>query len=128
MKVLRSSANLLLPALIVLALAVGGIVVEGEGVSLAGQGKTIEVHLKGQKFFPPIIEIHPGDRILFINDDTEFHSLSLVNQEHLLNEKFIDPGGTYAFTLPDWLFPGEYELMCTIHTEMRGKIVVKDNL
>jgi len=80
--------------------------------------------VKGHLFKPAVTHVRPGDAILFINRDKDLHSLSLPGREKLLDEEFIDPGHQFRFHVPKDAKPGTWPLACTIHLEMKARIIV----
>jgi plastocyanin len=84
----------------------------------------IEVTLSMHAFHQDRIVVHPGDRIAFHNRDDTLHSVILVDHDDMLPERFIDPGDTFVFQVPADLQPGDHPLACTVHVEMRGRLVM----
>jgi plastocyanin len=75
-------------------------------------------------FEPAVVFVHPRDRILLSNEDADVHGLAVIDHEEILEDEVIEPETSFAFVVPASLPPGEYVLTCTIHNEMRAKIVV----
>ena len=84
----------------------------------------IEVHLKDQNFNPKTVSAKPGDTIMFHNDDKELHSIFLPDNETLLAAHFIEPHATYEVVIPPATDPAAYELVCTIHINMKGTLQI----
>jgi plastocyanin len=84
----------------------------------------IEVHLKDQSFEPRVITASPGDTILFYNDDKASHSVFLPDNERFLAEHFIDPGAKHELVIQATADPAAYNLVCTIHMNMKGMIQI----
>jgi plastocyanin len=84
----------------------------------------VEVHLKDQSFNPGIESAKPGDAIVFYNDDRVLHSVLLPDNEALLAAHFIEPHTSYQFVLPPATEPGTYELVCTVHINMKGTLQI----
>jgi plastocyanin len=85
---------------------------------------TIEVHFKDQNFNPAVVSAKPGDSIVFRNDDKELHSIFLPENEALLAAHFIEPRTSYEVVIPATVAPATYELVCTIHMNMRGTLQI----
>jgi plastocyanin len=84
----------------------------------------IEVHLKNQNFNPKTVSAKPGDMIEFHNDDGVLHSVFLPGNEALLAAHFIEPHATYEVVIPPATDPAAYELVCTIHINMKGTLQI----
>jgi plastocyanin len=94
------------------------------GLVLA-DSNTVEVILRMHAFHPSPILAHPGDRIVFKNEDGDLHSVVLPDQEDMLPEHFIEPATSFLFQVPADMSPGGYSIACTIHVDMRTRLVVK---
>jgi plastocyanin len=75
-------------------------------------------------FEPAVVLVHPRDRIVLSNEDADVHALAVIDHEEILEDEVIEPETSFAFVVPAGLARGEYVLTCTIHSEMRAKIVV----
>jgi plastocyanin len=104
------------------ALALLGLITVGNPAS--AEVPATEVTLGMHAFDPDRIVVHPGDRIAFHNRDDTLHSVVLVDHDDVLPERFIDLEETFVFQVPADLQPGDYPLACTVHVEMRGRLVV----
>jgi plastocyanin len=93
------------------------------GLVLA-DSNTVEVILRMHAFHPSPMLAHPGDRIVFKNEDGDLHSVVLPDQEDMLPEHFIEPATSFQFRVPANVRPGEYSIACTIHVDMRTRLVV----
>lgn len=87
--------------------------------------ETVEVKLHHHRFLPGAIKVHPGDQVIFRNEDPDLHSVVLIDHEEALRETFVEPGQTFVFVVPESVKPGEYVLGCTIHVDMRARFVVR---
>ncbi len=87
-------------------------------------GDEIEVILRMHAFHPSPILAHPGDRIVFKNEDRDPHSVVLPDQEDVLPEHFIEPATSFLFQVPADMRPGEYSIACSIHLGMRTHLVL----
>src|SRR6516162_6246696 len=84
----------------------------------------VEVHLKDQNFNPQTVSAKPGDTIVFHNDDNVLHSVLLPANEALLASHFIEPHKGYEVVIPSATDPGDYELVCTVHINMKGTLQI----
>lgn len=94
------------------------------GFARAEESGEIPVALRGHAFAPERIEVRPGDRLVFRNEDPDLHSLVLIGRGDALPETFLDPGQSFVFEVPAVLEPGVYALACTIHVDMRAELAV----
>jgi plastocyanin len=85
---------------------------------------TIEVHLKDQNFNPKIVSANAGDTVVFHNDDNVLHSVLLPANEALLPTHFIEPHKSHEVVIPSATDPGAYELVCTVHINMKGTLQI----
>jgi plastocyanin len=84
----------------------------------------VEVHLKDQNFNPKTVSAKPGDTIVFHNEDKELHSIFLPDNETILPAHFIEPHASYEVAIPPVADPATYELVCTIHINMKGTVQI----
>ena len=84
----------------------------------------IEVHLKDQNFNPKIVSAKAGDTIVFHNDDNVLHLVLLPGNEALLAAHFIEPHKGYEVVIPATAELATYNLVCTIHINMKGTLQV----
>jgi plastocyanin len=89
-----------------------------------GEGSVHHMILYHQTFEPAAILVHPEDRIVLTNEDADVHALTVVGHEEVLQDEIIEPETSFAFIVPTFLEPGEYDLICTVHREMRARIVM----
>jgi len=85
---------------------------------------TVNVHLKDQNFNPKTLSAKPGDTIVFHNDDNVLHSILLPDNEALLAAHFIEQHKGYEVVIPPATDPGAYELVCTVHINMKGTLQI----
>jgi plastocyanin len=87
-------------------------------------GAAVEVTLRMHAFHPSPILAHPGDQIVFKNEDGDLHSVVLPDQEDVLPEHFIEPATSFLFQVPADMQPGAYSIACSIHVDMHTRLVV----
>lgn len=74
--------------------------------------------MKDRVFTPQLVKVKVGDRVEWMNDDTEFHQVisgeSSYDRDlgHPMNSGLVMWNGHYAFTFTK---PGAYRYMCVIH-------------
>jgi len=90
----------------------------------AGEASVHHMVLHHHGFEPSVIPVHPGDRIILGNEDADVHALTVVGHEEILEDEIIEPETSFEFTVPAFLEPGEYELICSIHRGMEARIVM----
>jgi plastocyanin len=88
------------------------------------EGSVHHMILHHHSFEPAGILVHPEDRIVLSNEDADVHALTVVGHEEVLQDEIVEPETSFAFIVPAFLEPGEYDLICTIHSEMRARIVM----
>ena len=77
------------------------------------------VHIKDFAYRPTPVTIHAGDRIAFVNDDDEAHTVTA-------SDKSYDSGGLDTTDRYERVFttPGTYAYFCELHPYMKASIVV----
>lgn len=128
--------NLILPA-VALFLAIAGMVgfiscssastpdtQPDLGTLLPGQTSGIplvtQITMQNLRFIPETVIVPAGTEITWINDDSVTHTVT--SDTSLFDSSIIRPGGTFSFTFTDI---GTYDYHCTIHSGMRGTIIVQ---
>jgi len=89
-----------------------------------GEDSVHHADLYHHGFEPAAIHVHPGDQLVLTNEDEDVHALSVVGHEEVLQDEIVEPDTSFAFIVPAFLAPGEYSLICTVHPEMRARMVV----
>ncbi|HXM06238.1 MAG TPA: cupredoxin family copper-binding protein [Candidatus Acidoferrum sp.] len=77
------------------------------------------VHIKNFQYIPQNITIHAGDKITFVNDDDEAHTVSATN-------KTFDSGGLDTNQKWQYVFKtsGKFNYFCEMHPYMKGTVTV----
>ena len=85
--------------------------------------KTIEIDIKSFSFDPKTIAITKGDTVVWTNMDAAPHTVTsdVGSAKNELDSPTLAKGDTYSHTFNDL---GTYAYHCTIHTAMKGKIIV----
>ena len=81
------------------------------------------VHLKGDKFSPETVTIHPGDAVKWIFDDEGAHTVTgLRDIGMIINSPVLQKGSEYQLVFHT---PEEIDYICAIHPKTKGKVVVE---
>ena len=80
---------------------------------------TTHVVVKNYQFTPPVIQVHAGDEVTWTNQDSVEHNIKLLDGSNTLKD--LPPGKAVVL---DFGLPTTIEYLCTLHPNMRGKIVV----
>lgn len=103
----------------------------GQPALAAGEapGRVVTVDMVDIEFKPSRIQINPGDRIRFVNKDPFEHTALLVNsadQSVQMADTRVKAHET--FTTPPISRPGVFDLYCTLHGGMIGKVSTTGHL
>ena len=77
------------------------------------------VHIKDFKYAPPVLTVHVGDRVTFVNDDDEAHTVTATDKS--FDSEGLDTAGTWQHVFAK---PGTYHYFCELHPYMKATIVV----
>ena len=109
-------------------LSLVGIGGGGVTTTYATEGpRTIEVILKDNKLPPGNLHVRAGDRIIFRNIDDHTHTANILDNHETFVDREIDPGRSILFIIPFGMPPGNYEINCTTHEDMKTTLVVDTN-
>lgn len=78
------------------------------------------VHIKDDAFFPARLVVAVNQRVLFVNDDDDAHTVTATSG--LFDSKGLD---THAQWSRRFSKPGTYTYFCSLHPFMKGTIVVR---
>ena len=78
------------------------------------------VTMKNLSFSPANLEVTPGTKVTWINEDTVDHTVT--SNDNKLNSGLLARGSKFEFTFEQ---TGEYVYYCSIHPSMTAKIIVK---
>ena len=81
---------------------------------------TAVVHIGNFTFAQPVLTVHPGATVTWVNDDDIPHTV--VDKNGSFKSKVLDTGDRFSFTFAK---VGQFEYFCSIHPHMTGKIIVK---
>jgi plastocyanin len=79
----------------------------------------LKVHIRGFKFNPTPMKIHSGDRVTFVNDDEEAHTVT--SDDKSFDSEGLDGGKTWQHVFTK---PGTYNYFCELHPYMKATIIV----
>jgi plastocyanin len=77
------------------------------------------IHIKDFKYNPPTLAVHVGDRVTFVNDDDEAHTVTATDKS--FDSEGLDTAGTWQHVFTK---PGTYRYFCELHPYMKATIIV----
>lgn len=77
------------------------------------------VHVKNFAYSPAQLTIKAGDRVVFVNDDDEAHTVTATDKS--FDSAGLDTGDRWSYTFKK---PGRYAYFCALHPWMKGVVVV----
>lgn len=86
----------------------------------AAAGQDPSVSIDNSIFTPSEITVAPGTSVTWVNNDAMPHTVVDVNKS--FRSKTLIKGGRFSFTFTN---AGDYDYVCSIHPNMKGKIIVK---
>ncbi|MFL9867046.1 cupredoxin family copper-binding protein [Paraburkholderia fungorum] len=89
------------------------------GVSEAA-AKTYVIVIEQMRFYPPILTVHRGDRVMWVNKDLFPHTATATPAAFDSHE--IEPNASWSYVARQ---AGSYPYLCTLHTTMRGTLIVQ---
>jgi plastocyanin len=78
------------------------------------------VTIKGLKYLPPILAVEAGDTVEWKNADIVSHTVTAVNKN--FDSGVILPGGAWKLVAKK---RGNFNYFCTLHPNMKAKLVVQ---
>ena len=88
-------------------------------VSPAPPTATATVHIKNFAYVPPNLTIHAGERVTFVNDDDEAHTVTAIDKSFDSTGMDTDDKWQHVFAKP-----GTYKYFCQMHPYMKGTVTV----
>lgn len=82
-------------------------------------GSAATVHIKDFAYHPAVLKIHAGERVTFVNDDDEAHTVTATDKR--FDSGGLDTNDTWIHTFSE---PGTYTYFCALHPYMKASIVV----
>ena len=83
-------------------------------------GGDVVVHIANFAFRPSPMSVDAGQRVTFVNDDEEPHTVTAVDKS--FDSEALDMHQTWQHTFSK---PGTYAYFCELHPTMKGSIVVR---
>jgi plastocyanin len=83
-------------------------------------GRAHTVTIENLQFNPPDLQVHRGDRIVWVNKDLFPHTVTAVSKA--FDSGSIAPQASWTYVARK---PGEYPYGCTFHPTMKGKLRVQ---
>ena len=91
-----------------------------EDANNAGAGPVATVGMDHTAFIPGEITVAPGTTVTWVNNETMPHTV--VNPNQGFRSKTLIKDAKFSFTFTT---PGDYNYLCSIHPNMKGKVIVK---
>lgn len=97
-------------------------------MSLAGMpeaaAKTYVIVIEQMRFNPPVLTVHRGDRVMWVNKDLFPHTATAKASATptAFDSHEIQPDASWSYVARQ---AGSYPYLCTLHTTMRGTLIVQ---
>ena len=89
------------------------------GVSEAAP-RTYLIVIEQMRFNPPVLTVHRGDHVVWVNKDPFPHTASAISKAFDSHE--ISPNASWSYVARQ---TGSYPYLCTLHSTMRGTLIVQ---
>jgi len=89
------------------------------GASPAQLPSVATVHIRDFKFDPTPVTVHAGDRVTFVNDDDEAHTVTASDKS--FDSEGLDGAGMWQHVFAK---AGTYRYFCELHPYMKAIVVV----
>jgi plastocyanin len=86
----------------------------------AAAGAVATVSMDHNSFIPGEITVAPGTTVTWVNNETMPHTVVSPNQGFRSKTLVKDAKFSFTFTTP-----GDHDYLCSIHPNMKGKVIVK---
>ena len=86
----------------------------------AGAGPVASVSMDHNTFIPSEITVVPGTTVTWVNKEDMPHTVVHVNKG--FRSKTLVKDAQYSFT---FTAAGDYDYLCSIHPNMKGKVIVR---
>jgi plastocyanin len=106
--------------LIVLFTALASTACLAEDQTNAGAGPVATVSMDHNTFIPGEITVVPGTTVTWVNKEAMPHTVVDTNKG--FRSKTLAKDASFSFTFAT---AGDYDYLCSIHPNMKGKIIVK---
>jgi amicyanin len=91
-----------------------------EDANNAGAGPVATVGMDHTAFIPSEITVAPGTTVTWVNNEAMPHNVADLNKG--FRSKILVKDDKFSFTFTT---AGEYDYLCLIHPNMKGKVIVK---
>jgi plastocyanin len=91
-----------------------------EDANNAGAGPVETVAMDHNTFIPGEITVVPGTTVTWVNNEMMPHTV--VDQNKAFRSKTLAKDARFSFTFTT---AGDYDYLCSIHPNMKGKVIVK---
>ncbi|WP_278185298.1 cupredoxin domain-containing protein [Paraburkholderia ginsengiterrae] len=82
--------------------------------------KTYVIVIEQMRFNPPVLTVHRGDRVMWVNKDLFPHTATSTPTAFDSHE--IRPDASWSYVTRQI---GSYPYLCTLHPTMRGTLIVQ---
>jgi amicyanin len=86
----------------------------------AAANPVVTVGMDHNTFIPSEITVAPGTTVTWVNNEAMPHTV--VDQNKGFRSKMLAKEATFSFTFTT---AGDYDYQCSIHPNMKGKVIVK---
>jgi amicyanin len=86
----------------------------------AAANPAVTVGMDHNTFIPSEITVAPGTTVTWVNNEAMPHTV--VDQNKGFRSKMLAKEATFSFTFTT---AGDYDYQCSIHPNMKGKVIVK---
>jgi plastocyanin len=86
----------------------------------AGSNSAPIVHIRDDAFSPAGITVHVGDKVTFVNDDDDAHTVTA--DDNSFDSEGLNQNEKWVHTFAK---PGTIKYHCTVHPFMHGTLIVK---
>ena len=91
-----------------------------EDANLAGAAAVATVSMDHNTFIPSEITVAPGTTVTWVNNENMPHTV--VDMSKGFRSKTLAKDASFSFTFAT---AGDYDYQCSIHPNMKGKVIVK---
>jgi plastocyanin len=91
-----------------------------EDANSAGAGPVATVSMDHNTFIPGEITVVPGTTVTWVNKEAMPHTVVDLNKG--FRSKTLATDASFSFTFAT---AGDYDYLCSIHPNMKGKVIVK---
>jgi plastocyanin len=85
------------------------------------QAATVTVNITNYTFVPAKITVHPGDKVVWTNQDSIPHTATALDGK-TFDSGAIDPNASWSTVLTT---AGSFKYRCAIHPDMQGEVDVQ---